>query len=115
MNTITQQSDVQLLLAAILAIETDPQFPRVNYLFSVRPDYSVLPKNEGCVSGSAHPLVEAAIRAADTALITNKGECNWAAHRELEKHGYRVYAGEKDSFGWLTGCINTKKGVLVYG
>lgn len=33
----------------------------------------------------------------------------------LKKHGFFVYPGEKDSFGWLTGCIRTKKGIIVFG
>lgn len=50
-------------------------------------------------------------------LITSDGQCNWDMIRELRDRGYRVYAGEKDSFGWLTGCIQ-KHGderILVYG
>ena len=50
-------------------------------------------------------------------LITSYGGCNWAAIKKLEAAGYDVYAGEKDSFGWLTGCVQ-KAGsdrVLVYG
>ena len=29
--------------------------------------------------------------------------------REFSHHGYRVYAGEQDSFGWLTGVVQDKK------
>ena len=33
-----------------------------------------------------------------------------------QSYGFDVYAGEKDSFGWLTGCIEFPDGrVLVYG
>ena len=50
-------------------------------------------------------------------LITNDGQCNWDMIMKLRGRGYRVYAGDKDSFGWLTGCIQ-KHGderILVYG
>jgi transketolase len=33
----------------------------------------------------------------------------------LQKHNYYVYPGEQDRFGWLTGCIDTSKGTIVYG
>jgi hypothetical protein len=48
-------------------------------------------------------------------LITGEGRCNWNNIHEVIKNGFDVHAGEKDSFGWLTGCIETKKGTLVYG
>ena len=50
-------------------------------------------------------------------LITESGGCNWDNICVLRSKGYSVYAGEKDSFGWLTGCIQ-KKGdnrIVVYG
>ena len=31
------------------------------------------------------------------------------------EHGYFVFPGERDRFGWLTGCIQTKKGIIVFG
>ena len=50
-------------------------------------------------------------------LITESGGCNWDNICVLRSKGYSVYAGEKDGFGWLTGCIQ-KKGdnrIVVYG
>lgn len=50
-------------------------------------------------------------------LITEDGLCNWKNIGVLKEAGYYVYAGEKDSFGWLTGCVQ-KKGdnrIVVYG
>ena len=50
------------------------------------------------------------------ACLVRGGEPDWAAIKGLEeKTHYRVFAGEKDSFGWLTGCILTRKGILVFG
>lgn len=50
-------------------------------------------------------------------LITESGSCNWDNINILRNHGYRVFAGEKDSFGWLTGCIQKigDQRILVYG
>lgn len=50
-----------------------------------------------------------------SALITSESRCYWQNINELKKLGFDVYAGEKDSFGWLTGCIQTEKGVIIYG
>jgi hypothetical protein len=52
--------------------------------------------------------------ACDT-LISSEGGCNWDNINILREKGYRVFPGEKDSFGWLTGCIKTNKGIIVYG
>ena len=35
--------------------------------------------------------------------------------KELSGGRYFITPGEVDSFGWLTGCINTPKGIIVYG
>ena len=43
-------------------------------------------------------------------LITDGGRCNWDAIDYVEKHGNMwIHAGEKDSFGWLTGVIEPRK------
>ena len=48
--------------------------------------------------------------------LVRGGDPDWASIKVLEdKTHYRVFAGEKDSFGWLTGCILTRKGILVFG
>lgn len=67
--------------------------------------------NEGC-----DPLLEEIVGAADVALISSGGSPHYQAHKHLhDAYGYRVKAGETDSFGWLTGVILTKRGYLVYG
>lgn len=49
-------------------------------------------------------------------LITNSGKCNRKNISRLRDAGFNVYAGDSDSFGWLTGCIeNTNRHVFVYG
>lgn len=64
-------------------------------------------------------LIEEAESAADELLITDFGCVNHFAIRELKRAGFRVYAGETDDFGWLSGCIDIKVGeevaTLVYG
>lgn len=49
-------------------------------------------------------------------LINDNGSCNWSNIELLKSNGYKVYAGEKDSFGWLTGVIENGNGQrIVYG
>jgi hypothetical protein len=55
------------------------------------------------------------LKQADSVLITTEGRCDWANIQMLEAAGFRVHAGEQDSFGWLTGVIKTKAGDIVYG
>lgn len=61
------------------------------------------------------PLIQEINALACGELIKGAGECNWSNHNVLKKEGFPVVAGEKDSFGWLTGVIITSKGRIVYG
>jgi hypothetical protein len=63
---------------------------------------------------------ELEVKASNTAcdlLIDNQGHCNWENISIVREAGYRVYAGDKDSFGWLVGCIQKhgSESVLTYG
>lgn len=62
-----------------------------------------------------HPLIQKAVLLANLELVTPNGECFWYGHSYLRGFGYNVSKGESDSFGWLSGCIHTKKGIIVYG
>jgi len=60
--------------------------------------------------------VDRIIHLADQWLITVQGACHWSHIQMIRDGGFRVYAGEKDSFGWLTGCIDVVGlGTIVYG
>lgn len=48
-------------------------------------------------------------------LIARDGKCNWANHNVLCLRGYRVVAGEKDDFGWLTGVVVAANFRYCYG
>lgn len=52
---------------------------------------------------------------ADDLLITEDGQCNWLNMKNIVDEGFDIYAGDKDDFGWLIGCIETKKGIILYG
>lgn len=54
-------------------------------------------------------------------FITGKGQCN---HENVdavmsEHDEIKIYAGEEDSFGWVTGCfefnVDGQKYIIVYG
>ena len=57
-----------------------------------------------------HPLTTAVIYLANEHLADNYDNIHL-----LKKNGYNVFAGEQDRFGWLTGCIQLKKGIIVFG
>ena len=52
---------------------------------------------------------------AEELLITEDGECNWRNIDKLKQRGFEVFAGHNSGTGWITGCIKTKRGILVYG
>ena len=52
---------------------------------------------------------------AEDFLITDTGACHWDNINALKDAGYNVTPGEQDSSGWLTGCIHTQKGIILYG
>ena len=47
-------------------------------------------------------------------LINSQGRPDMDMIDNLKRAGYNVFAGERDGFGWLSGCIQTKKGILVF-
>ena len=59
--------------------------------------------------------VRTAVVAAEAALITEEGRPNWDTIKILRDAGYPVFQGESDEFGWLSGCILTRKGIIVFG
>jgi hypothetical protein len=60
-------------------------------------------------------IIEEISGLASEVLVGDEGQCLWDRHELLKEAGYTVFPGERDRFGWLTGCIQTKKGVIVYG
>lgn len=51
-------------------------------------------------------------------LIESGGYPNYESMGQLKKLSngrYFVTPGETDSFGWLTGCLHTPAGIIVYG
>lgn len=55
------------------------------------------------------------INIANTVLIDENGNNIYEYEEYLRSNGFNIFAGEQDRFGWLSGCIQTKKGIIVYG
>jgi hypothetical protein len=56
--------------------------------------------------------------AASALLIERGGYPDYEAMvqlKEMSNGRYFVTPGETDIFGWLTGCLHTPKGIIVYG
>jgi hypothetical protein len=80
-------------------------------------DQNNIYREEGWTGFNESELYNEVVTLCDKYLITNGGLCNWDNIRILRDKGYRVFAGEKDSFGWLTGCVQKHNDlrVVVYG
>lgn len=81
---------------------------------------SELPDSDSCILTSLNDcilntLIDDAALAADDVLIDANGRNIVDNHVILKHRGYNVFPGECDRFGWLSGCIQTKKGIIVYG
>jgi len=60
-------------------------------------------------------LKDKILDAADQLLITDTGGVNFSTRNYLQMNGFPVTPGEQDSFGWLSGCIHTRHGMIVFG
>lgn len=55
---------------------------------------------------------------ADDLFITSNGRPNYDVINMAKKEGIDVFPGEKDSFGWLTGCVKLhgqNHTILIFG
>ena len=75
-----------------------------------------MPSGESYTMDETSSIYQEIVSLADGLLITAKGHCNWSNHQILQTAGFRVFPGEKDSFGWLTGGIRVPGiGNIWYG
>ena len=90
------------LIEALRRVENNPEIECVSYLTNG-------------VHEELHPDIQTVVELACEELADNSGYPHFGAMEVLEEEGFRVVAGETDSFGWLTGVIITNKGRIVYG
>ncbi len=62
-----------------------------------------------------HPLISTILDLCDTMLISEGSPNFEMIDRLWHDHQYFITPGERDSFGWVTACLHTKKGVIVFG
>lgn len=61
----------------------------------------------------SNPLINSVIYLADEYLTCEiHGK---RAIQEIKNAGFDVFPGEQDRYGWLTGCIQMKRGIIVFG
>lgn len=81
-------------------------------------DESYLPDTDGenVLHDEDHTLVSVIRNLATSLLISDNGDPDFDTIDELfHTHGYFIFPGERDRFGWLTACLQTKKGIIVFG
>ena len=72
--------------------------------------------SEKILHSDEHVSIQLIKQQATGVLITKEGDPAFELIDELyHDHGYFVFPGERDRFGWLTACIQTKKGIIVFG
>jgi hypothetical protein len=68
------------------------------------------------LSDQDHLLVSVIRHLATILLITERGDPDFIEiDRLFHEHGYFIFPGERDRFGWLSACLRTKKGIIVFG
>lgn len=80
-------------------------------------DDSDLPDDEDCpLCPTDHSMISVIRCAATDVLICDNGSPNFEEMDRLYKeYKYFIYPGERDSFGWISACVQTKKGFIVFG
>lgn len=59
-----------------------------------------------------HPFVQSVIYLADILLT---GQDKYEKINYIQQKGFPIFPGDQDRFGWLTGCIQLKKGIIIFG
>jgi hypothetical protein len=85
----------------------------IELLTDIENDNSIMVYND--FFDRSHEKIRTAASMASDFLIMEDGHCNWDNIDILGDIGIRVFAGEQDRFGWVTGCIGLKNGIIVYG
>lgn len=62
-----------------------------------------------------HPIVIAALYLANELLIGDDGHPDRATMDKVVEKGFRIFPGEVDRYGWLTGCIELTRGIIMFG
>jgi hypothetical protein len=63
----------------------------------------------------SHPIVIAALYLANEILISDDGHPDRKNIDKVIEKGFYIYPGEMDRFGWVTGCIELSRGIILFG
>jgi alpha-amylase/alpha-mannosidase (GH57 family) len=85
--------ELDLIIALLRQIEEDDSIEFINTSYT-------------------HPFIQSIIYLADNVLT---GDDNFKNIKYIQEKGFPIFPGEQDRFGWLTGCIQLKKGIIVFG
>jgi hypothetical protein len=64
---------------------------------------------------SSNPLIIVAKYLANECLIGDDGHPLREEMDKVSSAGFPIFPGEMDRFGWLTGCIQLSRGLIVFG
>lgn len=62
-----------------------------------------------------NPLVIAAKYLANEYLISEDGHPDRKNMDIISSAGFPIFPGEQDRYGWLTGCIELSRGIIMFG
>ena len=62
-----------------------------------------------------NPLVSATIYLANEILIGEDGHPDRMNMDKVIQKGFRIFPGEVDRYGWVTGCIELSRGIIMFG
>lgn len=63
----------------------------------------------------SHPLIIATLFLANELLIGDDGHPDRENMDKITEKGFCIFPGEIDRFGWITGCIELSRGIIVFG
>jgi hypothetical protein len=87
--------DLDLIIALLKRIEEDDSIEVTNTSYT-----------------DSHPFVQSVIYLANI-LLTE--EDKFKNMKYIQQKGFPIFPGEQDRFGWLIGCIQLKKGIIMFG
>ena len=85
----------------------------IHLLKTINTDNSIEVHNEHY--DRQNPLVNAAIFIANNILIGEDGHPDRTNMDKISHKGFPIFPGEQDRFGWLTGCIELSRGIIMFG
>lgn len=93
---------------------SDPINLIINLLEEIDFDTTIIPSINNYFNRT-DTLVDSVIYLADKYLIDDNGQPVMININKIIDAGYDIFPGETDRFGWLSACIELKRGIIVFG